>query len=105
MKNHRWRRTRGNASQDNRDMLKEKKMKSRIMRKAARGRELTEREKIFNRLISGFRYLAEQTIGTLKHHYGFDRMRYLGCEKGEMEFYLKAMAFNLKKAARICFEV
>jgi IS5 family transposase len=86
-------------------MLKEKKMKSRIMRKAARGRALTEREKLFNRLISGFRYLVEQTNGILKQHYGFKRMRYLGCEKGEMEFYLKAMALNLKKAARLCFQI
>jgi IS5 family transposase len=95
----------GYASQNNRDMLKDKKMKSRIMRKAARGRELTEREKLFNRLISKFRYLVEQTNGILKQHYGFSRMRYLGCEKGEMEFYLKAMALNLKKAARLCFQV
>jgi|SRR5208282_616685 len=95
----------GYASQDNRDMLKCKKMKCRIMRKAVRGRALTEREKVFNRLISGFRYIVEQTNGILKHHYGFKRMRYLGCEKGEMEFYLKSMALNLKKAVRLCFQV
>ena len=86
-------------------MLKDKKLKSRIMRKGARGRVLTEREKLFNRLISQFRYLVEQTFGILKQHYGFDRMRYLGSEKGEMEFYLKAMALNLKKGARLCFQV
>jgi len=95
----------GYSSQENRDMLKDKKMKIRIMRKAARGRALTEREKIFNRLISGFRYKVEQTTGILKRHYGFKRMRYLGCDKGEMEFYLKSMALNLKKAARLCFQV
>jgi transposase, IS5 family len=95
----------GYASKGNRNMLKEKKLKNRIMRKAVRGHALTEREKLFNRLISGFRYLVEQTNGILKQHYGFNRMRYLGCEKCEMEFYLKAMALNLKKASRLCFQI
>jgi len=44
---------------------------------------------------------VEQGMGTLKKHYGFTRMRYLGLKKGNMEFLLIAMAFNLKKAVRM----
>jgi transposase, IS5 family len=95
----------GYASKDNGNMLKEKKMKNRIMKKAARNRPLKDREILFNRLISKFRYLVEQSNGILKKHYGMIRMRYLGCQKGGMEFYLKAMALNLKKAVRLCFQV
>ena len=47
------------------------------------------------------RYRVEQGMGTLKKHYGFTRMRYLGLSKGNMEFLLNAMAFNLKKAVRM----
>ncbi|MEW6262194.1 MAG: transposase [Thermodesulfobacteriota bacterium] len=52
-----------------------------------------------NRLISRLRYTVEQGFGTLKRRYRFDRARYLGILKIEMEFYLNAMAFNLRKAA------
>ncbi|NBJ14842.1 MAG: transposase, partial [Dehalobacter sp. 4CP] len=51
---------------------------------------------IINRLISSVRYKVEQSIGTLKRGYQFFRMRYKGLKKGNMEFLLNAMAFNLK---------
>ena len=95
----------GYASEKNGNMLKDKKLKNRIMKKAARNRPLTEHEKLYNRLISKFRFLVEQTNGILKKHYEFTRMRYLGCAKGQMEFNLKAMALNLKKAVRLCFQI
>jgi IS5 family transposase len=37
---------------------------------------------------------VEQGFGTLKRRYRFDRARYLGLIKTEMEFHLNAMAFN-----------
>jgi IS5 family transposase len=40
----------GYSSHKKCDMLKEKKIKVRVMRKGARGRVLTERKKIFNHL-------------------------------------------------------
>ena len=69
------------------------------MYKAARNRPLTYAQRIINRLISSVRYKVEQSIGTLKRGYHFFRMRYKGLEKGNMEFLLNAIAFNLKKAA------
>lgn len=70
-----------------------------IMYKAARNRPLTFIQHVINKLISQARYIVEQGIGTLKRQYGFSRMRYIGLKKGNMEFMLNSMAFNLKKAA------
>jgi transposase, IS5 family len=69
------------------------------MYRAQRNRPLTPFQRLINRLISSVRYKVEQCVGTLKRGYGFFRMRYIGMQKGQMEFYLNAMAFNLKKAA------
>ena len=88
----------GYACKENREKLEVRKLNDKIMKKAARNRPLTEDEKSWNRLISKTRYKVEQTIGLLKSHLGFTRMRYLGTNKGQMEFYLKSMALNLKKA-------
>ena len=69
------------------------------MYKAARNKPLTAAQRIINRLISSVRYKVERSIGTLKRGYHFYRMRYKGLRKGNMEFLLNAMVFNLKKAA------
>lgn len=95
----------GYACEENRRKVTEIKMKDRIMKKAARNRALTENEKMWNREISKIRYKVEQTIGLLKKHLGFYRMSYIGTEKGQMEFYLKSMALNIKKAIRLCVQV
>ena len=89
----------GYASEKNRTILANKKLKDGIMYKAARNRPLTDTQRIINRFISSVRYKVEQSIGTLKRGYRFFRMRYIGLKKGNMEFLLNAMAFNLKKAA------
>jgi IS5 family transposase len=90
---------RGYASEKNRTVLANKKLKDGIMYKAARNKPLTTAQRIINRFISSVRYKVEQSIGTLKRGYHFFRMRYIGLKKGNMEFLLNAMAFNLKKAA------
>ena len=67
--------------------------------KAKRNNPLTVTQRAINRLISSVRYKVEQTIGILKRSYNFFRMRYKGIDKGNMEFLINAMAFNLKKVA------
>lgn len=89
----------GYAGEKNKTILAEKKLKNGIMTKAARNKPLSLLQRIVNRLISSVRYKVERSIGTLKRGYHFFRMRYLGLKKGNMEFFLNAMAFNLKKAA------
>lgn len=89
----------GYASEKNRLLLQGLGYTDGIMYKAHRNRPLTLVQRLINRLISTVRYRVEQCMGTLKRGYGFFRMRYIGLQKGQMEFYLNAMAFNLKKAA------
>jgi len=89
----------GYASADNRMSLEKAGITDGIMYKASRGQPLSEPEKLMNRVISGLRGKVERAFGTLKRDYGFRRTRYLGCAKVKLEFFLNAMAFNLKKAA------
>jgi IS5 family transposase len=89
----------GYASENNRAILTKKKLNNGIMDKAVRNKPLTFIQIIINKLISSIRYKVERSIGTLKRGYRFSRMRYLGLKKGNMEFLLNSIAFNLKKAA------
>ena len=88
----------GYCSEGNRNLLGNKGYGDLIMHKAFRNTPLTGAQKIVNRLISSIRYKVEQVFGILKRHYGFERMRYTGLAKANMEFLLNAMAYNIKKA-------
>lgn len=85
-------------SKENSDLLKKKKIKNRIMKKAYRNRPLTHWEKTFNKLISKTRYKVEQCFGTLKRRFNFVRASYFSTKKVEAQMTLKAIAFNLLKA-------
>lgn len=89
----------GYCSENNRAILKDRDLADGIMLRAARNRSLTPEAVARNRLISKLRYGVEQCFGTLKRRYRFGRARYLGRAKTELEFYLNAMAFNIRKAA------
>jgi IS5 family transposase len=78
--------------------LKKQGIKSRIMRKAARGRALSKWEKRLNKLISKRRFIVEQCFGTLKRRFEMARARYMGVTKVAGQLYLKSMCFNLNKA-------
>lgn len=75
----------GYASIDNRCDLEENQITDGIMYKAVRGRQLSESEKMVNRMISGIRGIVERGFGTLKKDYRFQRTRYLGCAKVKLE--------------------
>ena len=88
----------GYSSRRNREMLQRKGFHDGIMERAARNRRLSEEGKKHNRRISRIRYTVEQGFGVLKRRYRFERARYLGRIKTEMEFHLNALAFNIRKA-------
>ncbi|MCK7471261.1 MAG: transposase [Desulfomicrobium escambiense] len=69
------------------DLLADHGYEDGIMHKAARGKPLTLFQRLINRIISSVRYRVEQGMGTLKKHYGFTRMRYLGLSRGNMDQY------------------
>ena len=72
-----------------------------IMYKAFKNRPLSEAERAVNRAISRFRGRVERAFGTLKKDHRMARARYLGCAKVGLQLILDAIAFNLKKAARM----
>ena len=90
----------GYASESNRQLLRENKMKDGIMHKASRGNPLSFWQLMKNKLISKVRYKVERAFGTLKRKFAMARARYCGLKKVCGELCLKAICFNLNKALR-----
>ena len=91
----------GYASQDNRNILKQRKLKDGLMHKTTKGKSLTKWQMIKNKLISKKRFIVEQCFGTLKRRFNFYRASYMGLKKVKAQFYFKAMCFNLLKGVRM----
>ncbi|MFH1060777.1 MAG: transposase [Pseudomonadota bacterium] len=72
-----------------------------IMYKAARNRPLSEAQRLVNKAIGRVRGKVERAFGPLKKDHRMARARYLGTAKVGLQLLLDAMAFNLKKAARL----
>jgi len=88
----------GFSSEENREFLKKTGYKDGIMEKATRSHELTRSQKIKNKLISGKRFIVEQSYGTLKRLFKFCRASYMTLNKVKGEALRKAICFNLLKA-------
>lgn len=91
----------GYASQANRELMKEKKLKDRIQKKAVRGRALTEREQFFNRLVGKVRYKVERTFGSINCWFNSRQARYKGLAKMHTQHLMEAMAYNLYRTPGI----
>jgi len=91
----------GYASNTNRLLLKDQKLKDGIMYKNAKGKKLSKWQKMKNKLISKKRFIVEQCFGTIKRRFNFNRASYLGREKVEAQFYFKAMCFNMLKGCKM----
>ncbi len=74
-----------------------------IMYKASRNRPLSNAQRLVNKAISRVRGKVERAFGTLKKDHRMLRARYLGAAKVGLQLLLDAMAFNLKKAARLAW--
>ena len=85
----------------NKDILKDKGIKNRILKKAVRSKPLTKRQKLRNILISKVRYKVEQCFGTLKRKFCFARASYFSTIKVNAQALLKAMCFNALKAINL----
>lgn len=86
------------ASRENREILKSRKLKDRVLHKATRNHPLTHWQKIFNKAVSKRRYIVEQCFGTLKRQFGCRRSQYMTKEKVAGELYFKSICYNLLKA-------
>lgn len=89
----------GFSSEKNRQMLKDKGLKSGVMFKANRYKALNKRQKKFNKLISKTRWRIEQCFGTIKRRFKFTKASYFTTDKVQAQFTMKAICLNLLKAA------
>lgn len=89
----------GYDSKDNRDLLKEKQLKNRIMCRAKRNKSLTPRQVNRNKRFSKIRYRVEQSFAILHRQFLCKRASYFGTAKVKGQIQLKAICLNLLKAA------
>lgn len=85
----------------NKDLLKVRKIKNRILQKAQRNKPLTKRQKRRNILISKTRYKVERCFGTLKRKFNFARASYFSTIKVHAQALMKACCFNMLKAVNM----
>lgn len=86
------------GSKNNRKILRESKIKTRLMYKASKHKSLTNWQKKFNKAVSKFRFRVEQSFGTLKRRFRFNRSSYFTNRKTHSQFTIKATCLNLLKA-------
>lgn len=85
----------GYCSAKNEEILKKKKLKSRILLKVKKGKPLTEREKLRNKLIGKTRFKVERTFGSIKRWFNSTHARYKGIAKMHTQNLMEAIAYNL----------
>ena len=81
--------------------LKARGVKPRLARRANKYHLLSKRMKHYNRLIARHRCAVETTFATLKHRMGCGTIRYIGLAKASAQLTLAALAFNLRRWARL----
>ncbi len=83
---------------DNDQLLKEMKVKNRLMHKAHRNRPLTPWQNTFNKLVSKTRWVVERTFAGIKKWFNGGTARYMGKKKMHTQHVLLAIAYNLKRS-------
>lgn len=81
--------------------LKARGVKPRLMRRANKHHGLSARMKRYNRLISRTRATVETTFATVKCRMGLTVIRYRGLAKASAQITMAAIAFNLRRWAKI----
>lgn len=91
----------GYQSQKNQDLLKRKKLKNHILKKAKKNKPLTKWEKRFNKLIGKVRFKVERTFGGIKRWFTGGTARYRGMEKMHSQNLMEAICYNLYRSPGI----
>jgi IS5 family transposase len=91
----------GYKSAENDEVLRKLKLRNHIMRKAVKNKPLTERESVYNKLISKIRYRVERTFGSIKRWFGGGTARYVGLAKMHSQHLMEAIAHNLYRSPGI----
>lgn len=91
----------GYQSEKNNTLLRERKLKNHILKKAKKGKPLTGWEKKFNKLIGKTRFKVERTFGGIKRWFNGGMARYKGLAKMHTQNLMEALCYNLYRSPRI----
>ena len=91
----------GYQSKKNAIILKKRKLKNQILKKATKNHALTEREKNFNKAIGKTRFKVERTFGGIKRWFGGGEARYRGVSKMHTQNLMEAICYNLYRSPGI----
>lgn len=91
----------GYQSQKNTQILKSRKLKNHILKKAKKNKPLTQWEKRFNKLIGKTRFKVERTFGGIKRWFSGGVARYRGIEKMHSQNLMEALCYNLYRSPGI----
>jgi len=83
------------------DLLKDKKLKNHILKKAKKNQPLTAWEQKFNKLVGKVRFKVERTFGSVKRWFSGGTARYKGLEKMHTQNLIEAMCYNLYRSPGI----
>ena len=91
----------GYPSKKNTELLKQRKLKNPILKKAYKNKPLTDLEKKFNKLIGETRFKVERTFGGIKRWFSGGIARYRGIKKMHSQNLIEAMCYNLYRSPGI----
>jgi len=91
----------GYQSDKNAELLKSRKLRNHILKKAKINKPLTDWEKRFNKLVGKTRFKVERTFGGIKLWFGGGVARYRGVEKMHNQNLMEALCYNLYRSPRI----
>jgi len=91
----------GYQSKKNTELLKKRKLKNHILKKAYKNKPLTNWEKKFNKLIGKTRFKVERTFGGIKRWFSGGIARYKGIEKMHTQNLMEALSYNLYRSPGI----
>lgn len=91
----------GYQSEKNAEILRIKKLKNHILKKAKKNKSLTEWEKKYNKLIGKTRFKVERTFGGIKRWFNGGEARYRGIKKMHTQNLMEAMCYNLYRSPGI----
>ena len=91
----------GYQSKKNEALLKERKLKNHILKKAVKNKPLTKWESRFNKQVGKTRFKVERTFGGIKRWFNGGVARYRGIEKMHTQNLMEAMCYNLYRSPGI----
>jgi len=91
----------GYQSKKNEEILKKRKLKNHILKKAKRNIKLSQWEKRFNKIVGKTRFKVERTFGSIKRWFNGGVARYRGLAKMHTQNLLEAISYNLYRSPGI----